>query len=300
MPACRAIRYLRRPALPAPPAVLTVLLSVLLLAGCVTPGAPPPLEPPPLGAPDAEAVLMDLAAFDTRVQGFYATATVLIESPDLAAIQLLRQSSVAWRRPDALHLIGRKYGTTVARLTSAGPAFLLEFPTERTYFHELEGAQFEDVPFSVAPADIATEMFVPEPWSSVPPQALRVTDYDRATQRATFEVWTGAERARRRCVVEGPPWRLVENVRLDAEGAALARTTYAEYRDVNDVLFPGEVDARFPRQGTRMRFAFRRIDLNPAHEAGLFDVAARTEEVARRLREEFGIGEGGLPIEATP
>ena len=299
MPACLPIRYPRCPA-PGNLAPGYLALVLLVLAGCITPAPPPPLEPPPAGAPAAEAILHDLAAFDGRVQGFTATATVLIESPELAAIQLLRQSSVAWRRPDALHLIGRKYGTTVARLTSAGPAFLLEFPTERTYFHELEGAQFEDVPFSVAPADIATEMFVPEPWRSLRPRALRVLVYDPATQRATFEVWTGAERARRRCVVEGPPWRLVENVRLDEDGRALARTTYADYRELDGVLFPGEVDARFPRQATRMRFQFRRIELNPTHEAGLFDVAARTDEVARRLREEFGIGEGGQPIEATP
>lgn len=269
---------------------LACILSLSLLAfagGCARLGEAYVPAPLPEGAPSAADVLADLAANEAALENFQATGTFILIAPELGPAQVLRQSSIAYRHPDGLSVIGRKHGTTVMILTAQGAEFLVEFPTERDYYYRIEGERFESVPFSVAPPDIVREMFFPEPWSALPAEAAHLIGFDVAAQRA--ELLIGDPRApRRRVTAEGPPWVAVRNERFDEDGGVVAVTEKRDYRIVDGLRFPGEIEARFPGEGAEMRLAFRRIHINTELDEADFDVRGRAWAVHEYLTREHG------------
>jgi hypothetical protein len=239
----------------------------------------------PAGAPSSETLLADLAANDGRIHSFRAAGTFVLESPEFDAIKRFR-GSIRFRRPWDLYVQGnhRLTNIPVFKLACAGPEFIMEFPGSMDQsFYQVEGEQFEDVPFSVSPSDIAREMFLAEDWHAIKRRDTRVVGYDAATGVATLAV--GPPEAPRRVVelvrvdAENPRWVVQRNTRLTGDGGVLAVTTSAGYTDVDGALFPTEVDAQFPTKATRMTFSMRNVRLNADVPDDYFNIRARAREL---------------------
>ena len=239
----------------------------------------------PAGAPSSETLLRDLAANDARIERFRSGGTFQIESPDLDAIQRFR-GFILFSRPDKLYVQGNHRITNIPvfKLTCNGPEFVMEFPGSMDQsFYQVEGEQFEDVPFSVSPSDIAREMFLSEDWSALRPREARVAGYDAESQTVSLAI--GPPNAPRR-VVElmhvdpaDPRWVPRRNTRLLEDGAVLAVTTLNEYTNVEGALFPTKVDAHFPTEATRMTFSMNRVRLGADAPDDDFDVRGRAREL---------------------
>jgi hypothetical protein len=263
-------------------AVAAVLAGfAVCAAGCkTTPGTPWEQRPLPPGTPALEEIVAGLAANEQALDTFQGACAFTLESPELAATQYLQKSSVYFRRPADLRVIGRKYGSTVVRLTCVGSEFLIEFPTEKEYYYRFEGERVSQVEFSVSPSDIAREMFLPEAWSQLPEDRLRLVSYDPDTQQAGIVVLEPGGRAvRRRVIAQGAPWVVAVNERLNSRGEVIARTTAGDYRDVHGVYLPAWVESAFPQAGTRMRLDFRALVPNEPLPDKDFDIAARAAEL---------------------
>lgn len=269
-------------------------LLVLVGAGCRHLGSALDRGPVPEGAPGAGEILADLAANDAALNNFRGPCSVTLESPKLAATQVLQQSSVYYRRPSDLHVAGRKYGSTVMRLTCAGKEFLIEFPTEDEYYYRLEGEFVGAVDFSVSPADIAREMFFPEPWATLPPERLLITGYDDTAKTATVEVLDANHNyVYRRMLLQGRPWVVVQNERFDLQGRVVAITRLGDYRVIDGVYLPASVEAVFPLEQTSMRLEFRQLKPNTPIEDKYFDIDGRAGELRIRLDKSTGAPQQG-------
>ena len=257
-----------------------LLLSGILASGCahfagkqVQQGALPE------GAPEAAAILKDLAANDARVSSFRANGAFTLESPQFQeAKKYFKESSITYRRPADLSVIGKKLGSTAFRLTCVGEEFLIEFPATRDApYYRLSGEKYRNVPFSVSPSLVAREMMFPEPWADLPLREVRVTAYDAATQKAMLEI--GSKRAvRRRVEVKGIPWVIVRDERLNPDGTVIALCTREDYCEVDGALFPKKIDIQFHTEQTRMTFDMRQITVNPKIDDGVFDIKTRARE----------------------
>lgn len=278
---------------------LFVLLA-LFLGGCAHSGrdrlgTAVPQEDLPPGTPSAEVILQELAANDAAIENFRASGKFILKSPQLEETLLLPQSAITFRRPADLCVTGRKLGSPVGRLTCVGDEFLLEVATKHEYLHGDRGARFDSVSREVSPADIAKETFLPEEWSALGAGRVRMTGYDAAAQRATFEVL--AERGRkvhRRVEVSGPPWVVRRSELLDASGNATAITTKDDYRDNNGVRFPAEVRSEFPGEDAFMSFSMKSFTLNETVDPAMFDIPARLDEIHAR---DFVPMDTGAPVE---
>lgn len=272
------------------PALMLTAAVLVLLTGCASLGERVQQQPLPPGAPEVEAVLGDLASNDAAVKSFRAGGTVWLESPELNGTRKFESSSILFRRPADLYVAGRnELGMTLARLTSVGSEFLIEFPASKDEpYYKLEGEQVEGVPFSVSPSDIAREMFIPEPWSELKPREVRIRSYDPATQTALLEI--GSRRAPRRLVtVVGSPWVVVRNELLGPKGETIAITTKERYYQSGGIRFPEVIEAVFPAKDTRMKFDMRNIKPNAEIENDKFDIEQRAREAGidlKRLRQE--------------
>lgn len=260
------------------------------LAGCAGLGESVGRVDLPAGAPTAETLLADLAGNDARIESFRAGGSFQIESPDLEAIQRFR-GFIAFRRPASLYVQGNHRITNIPvfKLACAGPEFVMEFPGNMDQsFYQVEAEQFEDVPFSVSPSDIAREMFLPEDWGAMRRRDVRVVGYDAATQIVSLAVGP-ADRPRR--IVElvrvddaDPRWVPQRDVRLRDDGGVLAVTTLDEYTNVDGALFPARVDAHFPTEATRMIFSMSRVRLNLDVADDYFQVRERARELNLQAR----------------
>ena len=259
--------------------VLVACVSACVVgAGCANLGQRIERGTSPLGdPPDVETILRDLAANDAAVQNFKATGAFTLESPEFEAVKVFKLGRIFFRRPDELCVEGRKYGgSTVFRLTCVGSQFLIEFPASRDDpYYQLEGEQFDSVPFSVSPSDIAREMFFPEAWADIKPRKVRVT-HQPDDGSVVLEI--PRRSYRRRLVVVGPPWDVVRSERLDKPGRVVAVTSKRDYRIEDGVRFPAYIDVHFPGEQTRMTFTIRRVFVNTELDDADFDIEARARE----------------------
>ncbi len=285
-----------------PPSALYPLIIpalIFALSGCAGMGRR--IEPAslPEGAPTVTEILRDLAANDGRIANFRGAGTFILESPEFDAVKKFR-GSIKFRRPADLYVQGnhRLTGIPLFKLTCVGPEFLMEFPGSRDQsFYKLEGEQFDDVPFSVSPSDIAREMFLPEAWSEIGRRDARVIGFDPERNVATLSI--GPRSAPRRWIEvtrinpENPTWVVVLNVRLAEGGRVIAETRLAEYNAIGAAMFPTEVEAWFPTEATRMTFNMRNIQLNTDLPPETFDIRTRALEL--QLAEiQPGRGEGEI------
>ncbi len=261
-----------------------------LAAGCAGLGESVGRTGTAAGAPSVDRLLADLSQNDARIQSFRSGGSFQIESPDLEAIQRFR-GFIVFRRPASLYVQGNHRITNIPifKLACAGPEFVMEFPGSRDQsFYQTEAEQFDDVPFSVSPSDIAREMFLPEEWSALKRRDARVVGYDDATQTVSMTI--GPANAPRR-VVElirvdeaDPRWVPHRVVRLREDGGVLAITTLDEYTNVDGALFPTKVDAHFPTESTRMTFSMSRVRLNLDVPDEYFQVRERARELNLEAR----------------
>lgn len=264
------------------------MLLCVLLPGCAHLGQGLQRTPLPPGAPPIEEILDDLATNDGAIQNFKATGTFTLVSPDLAAVQRFRHSTIEFRRPADLFVEGRKYlGSVVFRMRCVGSEFLIEFPASRDEpYYSLEGEEFKSVPGRrVTPAEIAREMFLPEPWGELKPGKVRMTEYDVMNQTAVLEI--GPKRApRRRVVVQGAPWVVVRSERFDRRGNLVAVTARGDYRELEGVRFPPTIEAQFPGEQSSMKLKMRQIWPNTSLDEAHFDISARARALGLDLTQE--------------
>lgn len=257
---------------------------LVLVTGCAGLGERIETAEGPIRAPSLGRILDDLAGNDRRIQNFRASGAFTLVVPELDGVRKYRQGRIAFRRPADLHAAARHLvtGIPIFELTCTGSEYLLEFPARpREFFYETDGVQFASVPARVSPSDIAREMFLPETWNQLRRRDVRMAGYDPVTKRATLDI--GRPIVRRRVVVEGVPWRVVENVLYDETGSERARTTLSEYRQIDDIRFPAKVEAIFPAEGARMTFEMRNIRPNSEIDEDRFDIEAKLEQLERRL-----------------
>ncbi len=267
-------------------AASSVAIALLALAaGCAGLGERVGRASLPKGAPSSEDVLRDLAANDARIQSFRAGGTFEIASPEFDAVKHF-PGNIRFRRPADLYVQGNQRVTRIPifKLACVGQEFLMEFPNSKDQsFYQIEGEQFEDVPFSVSPSDVAREMFLPEDWAALKRREVRMVDFDPAAETAVMSVGAGA-RARRilevvRVNEQDPKWVLKRNTRLTDAGDVLAITTLDEYINVDGALFPTHVEATFPTEETRMTFTMRNVRLNAEVPDEYFNIRERAREL---------------------
>ncbi len=258
---------------------MAVAVSIVAV-GCASLGDRLERQPLPVGAPDVAGILESLAQNEQGLKGFRAAGTVILQSPELESTQISRESTIIYRQPLDLHVIGRKYGTRFVELTCTGPAFLIQFPTERQFYYRPLGERFE----TVASADMAKEMFQPESWRDLSPKLVRMLTYDAATQTASMLILDKhrGNWPRRKLVLQGTPWVVLENRLLDESGREIAVTTKSDYYERDGVRFPKKVESVFPGEHAQMSFTMRKIDLNPEMDGKIFDVVATVGELRRR------------------
>ncbi len=257
-----------------------------LNVGCASLGPAVERAGAPENAPSPGEILADLAANDNAIQSFRAGGTFTLESPKLESTQRFRGGRILFRRPADLYVQGNHRVTNMAifKLYCAGEEFLMEFPTQQEQsFYQFEGEQFEDVPFSVSPSDIAREMFLPEDWDALASGGVTLAKYDAGHGTATLEVRSAAGASRVIDVVrvagEAPGWAISRNERRDETGRTLAVTTLGDYRAYESVRFPSSVEAWFPTEETRMTIEIRTVQFNGEIEDKYFDLRARAAEL---------------------
>ncbi len=256
------------------------ILVTSMLAGCAHVGQRVERGILPEGTPDAAVILQSLAENDAAIRNFKATGAFRLEAPDLGSIKRFRFGTIAFRQPGDLSVVGRHDVTqaTIFRLTSVGSEFLIEFPSspDKPYY-QLKGERIKGVPFSVSPSDVAKEMVLSEVWSELKPDEVRIVHYDPAVQTVVMEI--GPRRSpRRRLTVQGPPWDVIKNERLDKHGDVIAETTRQNYEFVDGIRFPMEISAFFPTKNSRMTFSMRKVQINTELEPDLFDIKSRALE----------------------
>lgn len=240
--------------------------------------------PEETAGPLVTTILADLAAQDRAISGFRASGKFMLKSPELLDVQVLRQSTIRFRRPADLHVVGRKYSKAVFRLTCSGEGFLIELPTERQYFHSEGGARFASVSRSVSPRDIANEMFFPEDWASLNEQVVLLSDLSENGASAVLNIYTSRRRdaLKRQLRVEGPPWRIVENLRYDGGDDPVAITTLGGYRERDGAWYATAYESRFPGENAFMQFEASTFEINAPLEAADFDLDAQLNEVRQK------------------
>ncbi len=284
--------------IPAPAARCRAILAGVFLSlglaaggfsGCATTGGAPAVSsevaPQPEVSPQAEGlaerILQQLAANDAAIENFRASGKFMLKSPELQDVQVLRQSSIRFRRPAELHVVGRKYSKAVFSLTCAGEGFLIVMPTESRYFASEGATRFDGLSRSVSPRDIANEMFFPEDWGKLNPKSVVLADLNDAGDRAVLHVFDSRRRdsLRRKVTVQGPRWHVVENARFDGGPEPVAVTTLGNYREEAGVWFATMIESRFPSENAYMQFDASTFAINDKIEPADFDLEAQLEEV---------------------
>lgn len=257
-----------------------LMIAMGVLTGCKTtakPIPPPPVFALPPGAPGLSEIIADLRANDEALKDIRAAATFTLEAPTkLKSIQRFDSGTVAYRRPADLYVVGKNaLGAKLFQLTSRGPDFVIEFPavqdTDDRYFCSNEGEDIAKFPFSVTPADIAREMFMPIDWRETLEQNFRLAGFDEKSGDTTVEFMV-KDNLTRRLVVAGKPWVIVHNILKDADGAVLSETSMKNYVENAGVRFPSTVEAWFPGENTRMRFELRNVRINTGLPDSLFAI----------------------------
>lgn len=268
------------------PAIFCALAVCLAAAGCARLGQGAVRVALPGDAPSLEEIVADLDKNNSEIRTFRAAGSFTLESPEFEAVRKFRSGRVLFRRPAQLYAQGnhRITNTILFKLISDGKEFLIEFPTNRDEsYYQTEGAEFEDVPFSVSPSDIVREMFLPEEWGRLRARHIRLVAYDVETQRATLLV--GPRQHPRRRVEVGridptsPTWVVLRNELFDDDGALLAVTMSGDHHALDGIYFPARVDAYFPTESTRMTFEMRNIRLNVEIDDEFFDIRSRILEL---------------------
>lgn len=228
----------------------------------------------------AAEIIAALAERSARVQSVQATGEALLESPQFEAVKRF-YGRVAFVRPDKLHLTGvhRATGVPVARLTSTGADYVLEFPREQEQtVYQFDGHASKGQLFNLSPAAAVTEMLFPEEWADLSPADVHVTAVDEAAGIVRAEIRAG-DVISRRLLLQGRPWVVLETERFE-EGVPAVRVSYTGYQMVDGVALPGRIRAVFVEEETVLDLELRNPMLNGLTGGEkLFDVPTRMREL---------------------
>jgi len=253
------------------------LACLISLAGCVSTPGPEPVNVGDQSEESLKGTILDeLDSQAKAIRSFRAGGTFVLKSPELEEVQLLRQSSVRYRHPGELHVVGRKYSKAVFELTSTPEALLIVLPTEQQYFYSGQGGVVDTLSGAVTVGQIVREMFFPEDWDRLEPGRVRLGETNEdGTLRMTVTNEDGS--LRRELLLTSSPWRVVENT-LWRDGARLAVTQMSDFTQDGEAVFPRQVRSEFPAERAFMEFQFRALYLNEPADAEDFDVAAQVDE----------------------
>ena len=136
--------------------LILLILTVLSAGGCAHLRHTPPAPELPPDAPDVREILDSLAAPERRLSNLEGSGTIRMRLPGEAGTQRFQTGYVCFQQPDKFFAEGRKVGYVV-RVHIDGPRFLLELPSENTFYFGEEGDQFDDIALEVAPSQICRE-----------------------------------------------------------------------------------------------------------------------------------------------
>lgn len=269
---------------------LPALLIIISVSGCASLGEKVDFADSERSIPEIDQILQDLDSNDRLVHSFQGRGIFILESPEFDGKRKFR-GNLKFQRPASLYVQGAKLGGAIIvfRMISLEQQFLMEFPGDKEQsFYQIEGQEFEDIPFSVSPSDIAREMFLPETWGEVRKRSMTIISFDQDTGILVVEM-TQRRRIHRRLELQqldadAPRWVITRNIRFDSNGEILATTTLENFTRVGETLFPGKVDAYFPTEDTRMTFTMRNIRLNTDIDPFTFDILARARELNLQRR----------------
>jgi hypothetical protein len=258
----------------------------MALGGCGTLGERVSISETNGPQPQLSTILGDLQTNSMQLKAFKSSGLIFLESPHFDGTRSFR-SNVLFRKPADLYVQGRQRPLNVVafRMLCVGKEFVMEFPKKKDEsYYQVEGEEFEDVPYSVSPSDIAREMFFPEDWDELKRRQVRMLSWDAESGTALLEI--GPKRSPRRRIEVGltdsqpERWVLVSNELLNEKtGERIALTLLSDYTLNENVYFPALIDAVFPTEETGMKFKLRNIRVNAEIDEERFDLRGRVEKL---------------------
>ncbi len=236
--------------------IILLLILILPVAGCVHTrhGAPDAALPP--GAPQIESVLQDLQASNRHFANLASNGEIRMRLPGEAGIQRFTQGRLHFVEPAQFFAQGRK--GAVVRIYCEGGRFLLELPSEKTFYHGAEGDHFEDIALDIAPSQIFRELFLIGLMDDVAPDRIVLESYDTGTAQAVLAVYGEGRRRKveRRLVVAQLPegWCVLESQLFDDQESLIGRTTCEAYQRLGGIVLPTRSTVTFPAYEAEMSF----------------------------------------------
>lgn len=269
---------------------LLLLLLILPMAGCVHTRESGPRASLPPGAPEVAALLESLQAPDRHIENLAGNGEIRMRLPGEAGIQRFPQGRVQFQQPAQFFAQGRKGG--VVRIYSEGARFLMELPSEKTFYHGAEGDHFEDIALDIAPSQIFRELFLIDLFSDISPERVEMESYDAQAGQVVLAVHREGRRKvlERRLVVAQSPegWCVVESQLFDAEGQLMGKTACEAYERLGGVLLPTRVTVTFPQHEAEMSFymSTASVKINQAAPPAMESIdTKRAELLAAGFRE---------------
>jgi hypothetical protein len=263
--------------------ILLLILLILPVAGCVhTRQADPDATLPP-GAPEVGEILSALQAPDRHIENLASNGEIRMRLPGEAGIQRFPQGRVHFQQPAQFFAQGRKGG--VVRIYSDGGRFLLELPSEKTFYHGAEGDHFEDIALDIAPSRIFRELFLIDLLDGIAPERVRIESHDQASGQSVLAVYVEGRRRKveRRLVVapSSEGWTILESQLFDAEERLIGRTICEDYQRLGGILVPTRVTVTFPEHEAEMSFAMSppSVKINQAAPPAMDDIDAKRAEL---------------------
>lgn len=187
-------------------------------------------------------ILTDIQHSDPFSQDFTASGTLRVEGVG-KGIQKLR-ARVVFSHPGTLYLRGDKppFGTKVLEWISQNNQWELQLPTENRVLRSTE--LFNGVGGKlVERIEPAREIFDTKSWLTTTEKVPRINKELVTGGRLPLVIRDG--RLKRRIVVAGPPWHIVEHHISTTTGKRLLSVAFLEFQDINRngeiVRFPGTI-----------------------------------------------------------
>lgn len=263
--------------------LLLLIFLILPMAGCVHTRQAPPGASLPSGAPAVGEILADLQAADRHIENLASNGEIRMRLPGEAGIQRFPQGRVHFQQPAHFFAQGRKGG--VVRIYSEGGRFLLELPSEKTFYHGAEGDRFEDIALDIAPSRIFRELFLIDLLDGTAPERIHIVSHDPAKGQTVVAVYGEGRRPRveRRLIVVPSPegWTILESQLFDAEEKLIGRTVCEDYLRLGGILVPTRVTVTFPRHEAEMSFAMSppSVKINQATPPAMESIDAKRREL---------------------
>jgi hypothetical protein len=260
-----------------------LILLILPMAGCVHTRQAAPEAPLPPGAPEVGVILADLQAPDRHIENLASNGEIRMRLPGEAGIQRFPQGRVHFQQPAQFFAQGRKGG--VVRIYSEGARFLLELPSEKTFYHGAEGDHFEDIALDIAPSRIFRELFLIDLLDGIAPERVQIESHDQASGQSVVAVYgEGRRRKVERRLVVAPSSEgrtILESQLFDAEERLIGRTVCEDYLRLGGILVPTRVTVTFPEHEAEMSFAMSppSVKINQAAPPAMDDIDAKRAEL---------------------